>query len=202
MAKQPKRGGLRWVKSNVGGQGSPPVELKTVVTAYAVNIFQGDLLKTVADGTVEVCAAGDAGSHVALAVVEYKDAEGTMRPGVFLPASTAYTGGVGLQNPLASKVLCIPVNGQVFEVDIPDAAASAAAATGYIGNAIDIVATAGSTDTGKSGFTTANVSGFAASTAQLKLIDIPKYGSNGMLNDPTTTYWKGYFEVYEQVTVV
>ncbi|MGA0879381.1 MAG: hypothetical protein ACO3SP_09715 [Ilumatobacteraceae bacterium] len=201
MAIQPQRGGLRWVKSNTN-QDSPPIVRLVVASAYATGLFAGDPLKQIADGTCEAAAAGDAISHVLVSVERYIDSEGAVRSGAFLPASTTYTGTVSLMNPNASVVLAIPVANQIFEVDIPDAAASQTAAQAYVYSCIDVVANAGSTSNGQSGYTTGLVATFAASSAQLKLVEIPNYGRDGALNSPTSTYWKGWFEVYEQVTTV
>lgn len=201
MAIQPQRGGLRWVKSNTN-QDSPPIERLVVASAYATGLFAGDALKRINDGTVQAAAAGDAISHVLVSVERYIDSEGAVRSGAFLPASTTYTGTTSLMNPNASVVLAIPVENQIFEVDIPDAAASQTAAQAYVGECIDIVANAGSTTNGQSGFTTGLVGTFAAASAQLKLVEIPNIGRDGTLNSPTSTYWKGYFVVYETVTTV
>lgn len=198
---QPQKGGLRWVKSRTNpGLGTPPIVEKVVLSNNTTAIFTGDLVKSETGGTVVVAAAGDAASHVCIGVVQYKTADGIVRGGSYLPAATTYTGTVARENPEASVLLCIPVTGQVFEVDVPTGAATQTAATALIGQCVDIVATAGETTTGISGFTTDTVANFAATTAsaQLRLLEIPMYGIGGsQANDVTSTYWKGWFEVYE-----
>ena len=200
---QPRRGGLRWVKSLTNpGLGTPPIIEKVVATANATALFAGDALREQTDGTLLPAAAGETISHVMIAASNYVGADALTRQGAYLPASTAFTGTVSLTNPLASKVLVIPVLNQVFEVDCPTAAATTTAAYALINQCVDIVATAGSTANGQSGFTTDTVANFASTTAsaQLLLRDIPAYGLDGTLNDVTATYWKGYYTVYEVQT--
>lgn len=200
---EPAKGGLRWVRSLLSpGLNTPPVEERVVATANATALFAGDGLKAGTDGCLLVAAANEAISHVMVAAVRYMGSDGYMRSGAFLPASTAYTGDASAANPLASVVLAIPVNGQLFEVDVPTAAATRTAATALIGECVDIVANAGSTVTGESAWTTDAVANFAAATAQLQLKEIPKYDQFGRVNDVTKPYWKGYFLVYEQVGII
>jgi hypothetical protein len=202
---EPAKGGLRWVRSLVSpGLGTPPIEERVVASNNAAGLFRGDLLKEGTDGCLLPAAAGDAASHVMVSCKRYRGSDGYMRTGQFLPASTTYTGTVSRANPLASVVLAIPVKDQLFEVDVPTAAATQSAATALIGQCVDIVANAGDTVTGVSGFTTDTVANFQATTAsaQLRLTDIPEYGLSGRINDVTQAYWKGYFQVYEQVTIL
>lgn len=202
---EPAKGGLRWVRSLVSpGLGTPPIEERVVATANAAGYFRGDLLKEGTDGCLLVCAAGEAASHVMVSCKRYRASDGLMRSGQFLPVSTAYTGTASRANPLASLILVIPVKDQLFEVDVTTACATQTAATALIGQCVDIVATAGDTITGVSGFTTDTVANFQATTtsAQLRLTDIPEYGMSGRINDVTQAYWKGYFQVYEQVTIL
>lgn len=205
---EPAKGGLRWVRSLVSpGLGTPPIEERVVASNNAAGLFRGDLLKEGNDGCLLPAAAGNAASHVMVSCKQYRGSDGYMRTGQFLPASTTYTGTASRANPLASVVLVIPVKDQLFEVDVPSAAADQSAATALIGQCVDIVANAGDTVTGVSGFTTDTVANFvtiteSAGTAQLRLTDIPEYGLSGRINDVTQAYWKGYFQVYEQITIV
>jgi len=196
---EPKKGGLRWVKSrSSSGVGGMPIVRKVVASGQTNAIGKGSPCKAGSDGTIVACAAGDPIDYVALSVERYRGSDGFMRPGAFLPASTTYTGTTSQQNPFASVVVCIPVKDQIFETDVPTAAATQTAATSLIGNCIDIVVNSVNTTTGQSGCTADAVASFAAATAQLILREIPQYGASGAINDVTKTYWKGYFEVYEQ----
>lgn len=202
---EPAKGGLRWVRSRTNsGLGTPPVEERVVASNPSTGLFAGDLLKTGTDGCLLPAAAGDAASHVMVSAVRYKGSDGYMRTGAFVPANTTYTGTVSRDNPFATVVLAIPVKDQVFETDIPTAAATQTAATALIGQCVDIVANAGSTVTGISGFTADTVANFQATTvsAQLLLLQIPQYGLSGFINDVTKTYWKGHFVVNEITEVV
>lgn len=202
---EPQRGGLRWVKSlaNPALQ-TPPIVPKVALSNNTLAMFKGDLLKAETGGTVYPAAAGDASAFVLDSVVNYLGADSLTRTGAYLPAATTYTGTVSSVNPFASVLLCIPVHDQVFELDVPTACATQTAATALIGQAVDIVATAGSTSTGQSGFTTDTVANFQATTssAQLRLVEIPRYCMNGAANDPTVAYWKGWFVVQEETVLV
>lgn len=202
---EPAKGGLRWVRSlNNPGLGTPPIEERVVATNNTNGLFCGDALKEGTDGCLLQAAAGEAFSHVMVSCKRYRGSDGYMRTGAFVPATTTYTGTASRANPLATVVLAIPVNGQVFEADIPTAAATQTAATALIGQCVDIVVNAGDTVTGVSGVTADTVANFQSTTtsAQLRLTDIPEYGMTGAINDVTKTYWKGNFTVYEQVTIL
>lgn len=202
---EPAKGGLRWVRSLVSpGLGTPPIEERVVATNNTNGIFRGDALREGTDGCLLQAAAGETISHVMVSCKRYRGSDGYMRTGAFLPATTTYTGTASRANPLASVVLVIPVKDQLFETDIPTAAATQTAATALIGQCVDIVVNAGDTVTGVSGVTADTVANFQATTvsAQLRLTDIPEYGLSGRINDVTQAYWKGYFQVYEQVTII
>jgi len=209
MSIQPQRGGARWVKAlGVNGPGTPPIVPKLVASNNTLALFAGDWLEELADGTVYPCTTGG-GAHPKLSYVmvsadRYLGSDGLLRKGQFVPAATVYTGVVSLSNPLSTVVLCIPVENQIFEVDIPTAAATWTAATALIGKCADIIATAGSTVNGLSGHTSVAVANFEATTVsgQMLLREVPEYGMDGRANDPTTTYWKGWFQAYETLAVV
>ena len=190
----PSMGGFRWVRSRTGAS-RPPIETAVVITNNATAIFRGDAIGRVTTGEVQALAAGDA--TIALGVVEaverYKDATVGMRGGVYLPASTVYTGGSSAQNPLASIVSYIPfgAGSEVFEVDFVPTAATTyttlAAVQAIVNKNSDLVAGAGSTTNGMSGHYIEEITGGAA-TAQFRIIEIPRYGSdNELLNDVTST---------------
>ena len=202
---EPAKGGLRWVRSLVSpGLGTPPIEERVVATNNTAGLFRGDLLKEGTDGCLLQAAATESASHVMVSCKRYRGSDGLMRTGAFLPATTTYTGTASRANPLASVVLAIPVKDQLFECDIPTAAATQTAATALIGQCVDIVVNAGDTVTGVSGVTADTVANFQSTTtsAQLRLTDIPEYGMTGRINDVTQTYWKGNFQVYEQITIL
>jgi len=196
---EPAKGGLRWVKSrSSSGSGGPTIVRKVVASNNTNALGRGSPAKMGADGCILACAAGDNIDVVVVAIERYRSSDGYMRPGQYLPASTTYTGTTSDLNPFASVALCIPVKDQIFEADIPTAAATQTAAQSLIGNCCDIIVNSVDTTTGVSGCTAEAVANFAASTAGLILREIPPYGASGYINDPTKTYWKGYFEVYEQ----
>jgi len=198
----PQRGGLRFA-GFIGspGLGTPPIVARPVASAYGTALFCGDALVTVNDGTVAAVAAGDANpiTHVMVSAKNYLGPDSLPRKGQYLPASTSYTGTVSLDNPLASVVLCIPVDNMLFEVDITTAASTKTAAQSLVGQSVNIVATAGSTVNGMSGYTTDTVANFKTpgdtTHGQLILVRIPQYDLQGYINDPTKTYWKGIFRV-------
>ena len=198
----PQKGGLRFVGFiGTGGLGTPPIIALPVATGQTLALFNGDALYHVSDGTVYPQTAGDANaiSHVMVGAKNYLGNDSLPRRGAYLPAATAYTGTVSLDNPLASVVLCIPTDNVLFEVDVPTAAATKTAAQALVGQTVNIVATAGSTVNGESGHTTDTVANFKSpgdsTHGQLLLIAVPQYDLQGRVNDPTQTYWKGIFRV-------
>jgi hypothetical protein len=196
---EPRKGGLRWFKSrSSSGVGGMPIVRKVVASNNTNAIGAGSPCKAGTDGCIVASAAGEVIDYVAVSVERYRGSDGFMRPGAFLPAATTYTGTTSQQNPFASVVVCIPVKDQIFELDVPTAAATQTAATDLIGNCVDVVVNSVSSISGQSGATAGTVASFVASTAQLILREIPQYGASGAINDVTKTYWKGLFEVYEQ----
>lgn len=198
----PRRPGLHFAGFIAsGGLGTPPIVNLPVVTNNTLALFEGDALTKANDGSVYPAVAGDAVaiSHVMVSVKRYKGSDGYPRTGCFLPAATTYTGGMSLDNQLCSQVLCIPADGCLFEVEIPTAAATKAAAQALVGQTVNIVANAGTTANGQSGHTAAAVASFNspgdATHGQLLLVGIPQYDLMGRVNDPTATYWKGTFRV-------
>jgi hypothetical protein len=173
---EPAKGGLRWVGNRANpALGTPPVEERVVLTNNSNGIFAGDPVKEGTDGCMLQAAAGDAFSHVMVSVKRYRGSDGILRPGAFLPAATTYTGTASKANPLATVILVIPVDGQVFETDVPTAAATQTAAEALIGQCVDVVVNAGSTITGQSGVTADTVANFQNTTvsAQLRLRAVP-----------------------------
>ena len=111
---------------------------------------------------------------------------GQVVAGNFLPVTTAYTGAPTLSNPQASVVSVTPAMGQVFEADVDTAMATATAAQDLMFNNADIVATAGSTSTGRSGHVINGASGTGTATAQWRLLEVVLSPDN----DVTAANWK------------
>ena len=211
--RQPYVLGARWAGPMYGPNlGAPPIVEKVVATANTLGVFRGDFAQELTTGDVYPCTRGG-GSYPSLSVVilgvtRYYASDGQMKRGSFVPAQTAYTGGISLTNPLASVVLCIPVAGQLFQLTVPTAESTAAAAAGKVGKCIDINPGAGSVVTGLSGhlaYTGTDATyGWQSTTVagQLRLESIPKYGLNGTLNDPTVANWTGIFSVVETIVTV
>jgi hypothetical protein len=179
-----------------------------VATTQTLGLFSGDFLQQLTDGTMYPCTIKGGSyptpSHVMVSCSNYLGTDGVVRKGNFLPAGIVYTGGISMDNPLASRVLCIPVLDQVFALVVPTAESTRAAAYAKIGKCIDINPGAGSTVTGESGHTcytptTAVTYGWLSTTTtqKLRLRDIPTVGLSGVQNDPTAANWEGWFTVYE-----
>lgn len=179
-------GGFRWIKSRFGVAGCAPVEERPVATANGTAIFKGDIVKLVSDGTVIAAAAGDTVSHVVVGVVRYKNSSGVITTGNFLPASTAFTGAPAVSNPQASVLSVIPLQGQILEADCDTAMASITAAQDLMSNNGDLVATAGNTTTGRSGFVMNTASGTGTGTATFRFLEVVLDPSN----DVTAANWK------------
>lgn len=186
-------GGARLLKrrsgTNLEGREECPV-----ASAYGTAIFCGDLVKRVSDGTIAAAAAGDAIYGIAAGAVRYKNSSGVIVAGNHLPVSTTFTGAPDLSNPQASIVAVIPLSvADIIEMDVDTASATITAAQDLVGNNFDIVATAGSTSSGRSGYVVNGASGSGTGTAQIRLNMI----SRDPLNDVTAANWKGQFIVNE-----
>ena len=207
--QQPYRLGARWVGTigQAPGTGVPPIVEMVVASNNTAGLFRGDFLELLTGGTVYPSTVGGGTnphlSYVMDSVKQYLGSDGVVRKGTFLPAKTTYTGVTAVTNPLASIVLCIPVTNQLFALAVPTAEADATAATGKIGKCIDIgVGSGGSTVTGLSSMTAGTTFEGSGGSAQLRLERIPTYGLNGAMNDPTKTYWEGWFSAYETLVTV
>jgi hypothetical protein len=186
-------GGARLIKRRAGGNLEGTEEMP-VASAYGTAIFYGDLVKRVNDGTIAAAAAGDAVYGIAAGAVRYKNGSGQIVAGNHLPASTTFTGSAHISNPQASIVKVIPLgSGDIFEMDVDTVVADVAAAQSLVGNNFDIVATAGSTTTGRSGYVVNNASGMGTATAQIRMNAV----STDPLNDVTAVNWKAQFIVNE-----
>lgn len=210
---QPKRLGAHWIRSAYGNNlGTPPVVELPVASNNTLGLFAGDCLQILTGGTVYPSTVGGGSypyiSHVLLSITRYYGSDGVRHRGPFLPAATTYTGVTSLSNPLASVALCIPVAGQIFALTVPTAEATWTAAQAKVGKCIDINPGAGSTVTGQSGHLiytgTDGTYGWQTTTnsGQLRLEEIPRYGLDGLANDPTVANWTGYFSVVETIATV
>ncbi len=180
--------GFRWVKSRTGAN-VQPMEERPVISSNAAGVFAGDCVKLVSDGTVIPCAAGDAVYAVVNGAVRYKNSSGQIVTGNYVPITTTFTGAPSLSNPQASIVSVTPVEGQVFEADVDTLQATVTAAQGIMGNNVNIVATAGSTSSGRSGHVIDGGSTTAPATTnslQWRLLEIVP----APLNDVTAANWK------------
>lgn len=192
-------GGARWIKRR-GGLNLEGREECPVASAYGTAIFLGDLVKRVSDGTIAAAAAGDAVYGIAAGAIRYKSSAGVIGvAGNHLPASISFSGAPSITNPQASIVAVIPLcKDDVFEMDVDTLAATITAAQDLVGNNFDIVATAGSTTTGRSGYVVNNASGQGTGTAQIRLLEVVP----DPLNDVTAVNWKGRFVINESTETV
>jgi len=185
-------GGIRWVR-NLIGRGMP-VEEAVVISAGSGNIFTGDPIKPVSDGTVIVAAGGDTTTiGICIGVKQYKGADGVVRSGgSFLPTGTTYTGAPSLDNPQASIIRYIPVKGQEFEIDMNTAMSTETAATDIYRNNVDFSVGSGSTSTGRSACVADNSSP-GTGAANLRI----RGKALGPKNDVTAVNWKALVEFNE-----
>jgi hypothetical protein len=205
--QQPRRNGLRWIGSLAApGLGTPPVIEKLVVSTNGAALYCGDPLVEQTDGSVyPVTSGGTAFAFVMQSCTNYLGPDGIPRKGQYLPISTAYTGNQDFTNPYASRVLVIPLDtNHLFEIVVPTGAASYAAAEALVGQAVNLVINTGSNLTGYSGVTTDTVANFQATTVtgDVQLRRIPRYGVNGVANDPTQAYWTGIFSPLRIATLI
>lgn len=182
--------GFRFVKMRNGAK-DPVPEVMPVANNYGTAICIGDCLKRVSDGTVAVCAAGDSVDFISMGVQQYIS-NGVLVRGTRVPANTTFT-PTTVGSPNETRVFCMPVVGALFEADVDTAASTVATAQGLVGNNFDIVATAGSSTTGRSGHVINGASGSGTATATWRLVAI----APDVNNDVTSANWKGYFQINE-----
>lgn len=116
MADNASLYGFRWVGARQGDP-HPDPEIVRVATAYqaspggvSVDLNVGDPVKKVSDGTVALCATGDATFGIIVGILPYYDGSKMVRSNR-LPGGTAYSTNLERQ----SKVLIVPIAGNVFE---------------------------------------------------------------------------------------
>lgn len=184
-------GGLRWVRNLLGGR--MPVEEGVVISNQSGNIFTGDPIKRVNDGTFIVAAGGDTSiCGVCIGVKQYKTAAGVIQGGNYLPTGTTYSGAPSLDNPQASIIRFVPTRFQEFEIDMNTAETSLTTAQTSVGNNIDISVGTGSTTTGRSACVGANTSP-GTGTANVRIRAVVQ----GPKNDVTAVNWKALVEFVE-----
>ena len=160
-----------------GGTIRPSPISHTFVSAYAANVFSGDVVKLANTGYVQVAAAGDTNLLGVFAGVQWFDADGSVQFRKYWPTGqTVKTGTVP----------------QIFLFDDPNIAYEVqayTASTGYfaqtmIGNNADLkAATSGSTLTGQSGMEL-DLDSIAATTANFRIlgaIPAPDNDASGVL---------------------
>lgn len=124
MADNASLYGFRWQKIMGAGQGDLQPIRCPVASAYQaapsatnVDLNVGDPVKRVSDGTVALCAAGDATYGIIVGIAPFWDSvQKVMRFGNALPGGTTY----GTVVPRQSFVWVVPVANQIFEVDCDD----------------------------------------------------------------------------------
>lgn len=187
---EPRSGGLRFYKNKASGLDTAPTFLGVVATNNGTAIFNGDPVKKVNDGTYIVASGTDSPDAVCMGVERYRLADGTTRPGNFLPASTTYTGDASLANPLASVLRLVPVRGNLFKINVDTGVASLAAAQSLLFNNATLTATAGSTVSGNSNYIVTYSTIATTNTLSYRLVSIPQFGySNPAINDVTAANW-------------
>jgi hypothetical protein len=174
--------GFRFYKMR-NGSSTPYTEVFPVASAYGTGLFRGDPVKLLSDGTIAVAAAGDTDVlGVACGVPQYKAADGFVKQGTYLPASTSHS---GLGTPNCSMVRVILARDAIFEVDADDGSTvtTVAGALNMVGeNANHIATAAGSTTTGLSGYNL-DISDHTTGAAQWRIVGV----SSAPDNDVTAT---------------
>lgn len=144
MADNPAKYGFRW-QQNRGGANMKPLRVR-VASGYqaapgAVNVDLnvGDPVKKVNDGTVALCAAGDATFGIVVGIGPYyvgAPINAMVSGGVSLPGGTTY--GTLLER--QSFIYIVPAADQIFEVDADDKTTFTTEATynAAIGENVDI----------------------------------------------------------------
>jgi len=174
---QRSAGGFRW-RSALQGNGRPRTFKKRVASAYQASVnpgsvscdlFPGDPVKLVNDGTIALAAAGDSIWGVIAGIVQWWDGyvlQFTDR----IPGGTTY--GTVLER--ASIVEVYPVAGQIFEIDCDDAvtATTEAGYTAYIGENCDHVFAPVAAD--RKANPLLDISTHVATTAQWRIEDLSR----------------------------
>jgi len=137
----------------------------TISSTYGTNIFTGDLAIQAADGDIEVSAATSTNNIGVFNGCFYTDSNGKPQYARYWPASTTSTDAVAF---------IIDDPNVIFEAQ-EDGSALALADRG---TNTDLVATAGSTTTGRSGHEIDSDETGSAATAQFRVVAVSKDPSN------------------------
>ena len=137
----------------------------TISSTYGTNIFTGDLAIQAADGDIEVSAATSTNNIGVFNGCFYTDSNGKPQYAKYWPASTTSTDAVAF---------IIDDPNVIFEAQ-EDGSALALADRG---TNTDLVATAGSTTTGRSGLEIDSDETGSAATAQFRVVAVSKDPSN------------------------
>ena len=137
----------------------------TISSSYGTNIFTGDLAIQAADGDIEVSAATSTNNIGVFNGCFYTDSNGKPQYAKYWPASTTSTDAVAF---------IIDDPNVIFEAQ-EDGSALALADRG---TNTDLVATAGSTTTGRSGHEIDSDETGSAATAQFRVVAVSKDPSN------------------------
>ena len=137
----------------------------TISSTYGTNIFTGDLAIQAADGDIEVSAATSTNNIGVFNGCFYTDSNGKPQYAKYWPASTTSTDAVAF---------IIDDPNVIFEAQ-EDGSALALADRG---TNTDLVATAGSTTTGRSGHEIDSDETGSAATAQFRVVAVSKDPSN------------------------
>jgi hypothetical protein len=186
------KGGFRPWGTFSGGSGVfPGTKTVEVASGYGTNIFSGDILTTVSDGTVVQAAAGDAAKFIGVALGFSYVISGRREPMPYLPASTTFTPST-VGSPTASYIDMMPLTADlILEVDGNAAAPTPtpAGVIGLIGENCDLTAaTSGDTTTGMSGMCL-DLSTHNTTTKCFRIIGVSEY-PHFTLNDVTLTRCK------------
>ena len=137
----------------------------TISSTYGTNIFTGDLAIQAADGDIEVSAATSTNNIGVFNGCFYTDSNGKPQYAKYWPASTTSTDAVAF---------IIDDPNVIFEAQ-EDGSALALADRG---TNTDLVATAGSTTTGRSGHEIDSDERGSAATSQFRVVAVSKDPSN------------------------
>jgi hypothetical protein len=187
------RGGFRY-RCQRNGAVLPRIELRTVATGFATAIFKGDVLKEVADGSVEWAATGSTDIYaVADGCEQYWDGQ-AIRRGNYLPAATAW----GTVRERRSVVRCILARDAIFEADADDKTSVTGTEAGYealIGSNVDhATGSGGSTTTGISSMSLDISTAGSAATQGWRIVGVSSTAEN---QDFAGSYVKLLVEVNE-----
>ena len=160
--------------------GIPSPRRFEVASGYGTALFPGDVVSLLTDGTVAACAAGDTALILGIVShVSYVNSLGVRQFGPYIPASTTYTptsrGSIQASyvyvwdDPSIEYVACLASHANTN---------TAAKIYAAVGSNMDLVATAGSTVYGRSGFTLDGNP--IAGTAQFRILEVLRDPANDL----------------------